>query len=50
MNQIITILNNFHTHNPLDALLFYVYDVGFVLENSIANISYGKGKADRGQS
>ncbi len=50
MHQIIPILNNFHTHNPLDAMSFYVYDAGFVLANSIAKQPYGTGNADRGQS
>jgi hypothetical protein len=43
-------MNNFCTHNPLDALSFYVYGARFVLAISIARQPYGTEKADRGQS
>jgi hypothetical protein len=44
------ILNNFCTHSHIDALLFYIYDAGYVIANSIARGPFGLGKADRGQS
>ena len=44
------ILNNLRTHSDIDALLFYIYDTGYVIANSIARQPFGTGKADRGQS
>jgi hypothetical protein len=44
------ILNNLHTHSRIDALLFYIYDAGYVIANSIARQPFSLGKADRGQS
>jgi hypothetical protein len=44
------ILNNLHTHIHIDALLFYIYDPGYDIANSIARQTFGLGKADRGQS
>jgi hypothetical protein len=43
------ILNNLRTHSHIDALLFYIYDAGFVIANSIARQPFGLVKADRGQ-
>ncbi len=34
----------------IDALSFYIYDAGCVIENSIAKQPYPTGKPDRGQS
>jgi hypothetical protein len=57
MHQIIQIQNNLHTHDilintflndPLDALLFYVYDAGSVITTSIARLPFTQ--ANRGQS
>jgi hypothetical protein len=50
MHQIIPILNYLHPRHHIDALLFYIYDAGFVVANSIARQPFGTGKADRGQS
>jgi hypothetical protein len=44
------ILNNLFTHCDIDALLFYIYDAGYVIANSIARQPFGLDKADRGQS
>ncbi len=44
------ILNNLRTHSHIDALSFYIYDVVYVIANSIARQPFGLGKADRGQS
>jgi hypothetical protein len=44
------ILNNLHTHSHIDVLLFYIYDAGYVIANSIARQPFGLGKTDRGQS
>jgi hypothetical protein len=44
------ILNNLLTHSHIYALLFYIYDTGYVITNSIARQPFGLGKADRGQS
>jgi hypothetical protein len=44
------ILNNLRTHRHIDVLLFYIYDAGYVIANSIARQPFGLGKADRGQS
>jgi hypothetical protein len=37
-------------HFDKDALLFYIYDAGYVIPNSIARQTFGTGKADRSQS
>ncbi len=37
-------------HFDIDALLFYIYDAGYVIANSIARRLFGTGKPDRGQS
>jgi hypothetical protein len=42
--------NNLHTHSHIDALLFYIYDAGYDIANSIARQPFGPGKPDRGQS
>ncbi len=44
------ILNNLRAHSHIDALSFYIYDVGYAIANSIARQTFGLGKADRGQS
>jgi hypothetical protein len=44
------ILNDLHTHSHIDALLFYIYDAGYVIANFIARQPFSLGKADRGQS
>jgi hypothetical protein len=41
-------MNYLLTHDPLDALSFYVYDVGCILANDIARRPFGK--TDRGQT
>ncbi len=37
-------------HCDIDVLLFYIYDAGYVIANSIARQPFGLGKTDRGQS
>jgi hypothetical protein len=44
------ILNYLFIHCDIDALLFYIYDAGSVIANTIARQPFGLGKADRGQS
>jgi hypothetical protein len=44
------ILNNLLTNSHIDALLFYIYDAGYVIANSVARQPFNLGKADRGQS
>jgi hypothetical protein len=44
------ILNYLRTYSHIDALLFYIYDAGCVIVNSIARQPFGLGNADRGQT
>jgi hypothetical protein len=48
--EIMQILKNLCLHCDIDALLFYIYDAGYVIANSIARQPFGLGKTDRGQS